>query len=1058
MQCPRCGYLNDDTAKTCAGCGLPLPPYASEPTSRPHQPYTGFETSQTVDGIWREDETSQGDTAQDIGRDGPPSWLMRALRESDQRGQFEARETMPPQPHSPPSGFAAPPTFQRDVSPDSGISRQPSFPAYGGDLPVPHSAGGSPAPFSAGGGHNSFELMTPAPSQMGTSLEPLSVAAPSGQLVPGASLKGGRYRVLQPFYSGPIQPPRNEPPLMIASDAELPAGRVLIQEVLLNALRPEDGENARRLIAQRLLSLRSHPAMPRLIDHFGQQWRQFLVFEFPSGDLLADRLQRAHGPLPEAAAVRVALQVTEVLEIFEQQSPAFIHGNLSPASLILRPSGQVVVIGCSPHLLLYPDGTVDNPPAGGISGYVAPEQLRGHATTRSDIFGLCAILLHAVTGIAPSPRANAPHPPARHQNPGVSLELEEILGQGLRPSWTQRYQTAADLRNALERLVSGQVTHVPEELRDQDRRGTGLVAVRDAKGRLVLPHQRRLQSPLFLFGIILSLIVLIAGAVLFAASPHRSTSIALPTPNDQAQMVQQQNIGLSGGEFTFDSELPDSSLKTQGARYLASGEVAQAHTSFLNAMSADPSDAEAAIYAEDLEVSLDQAPFITIVVGTAFDPTASPVDVAASRSELEGIYLAQHHINSENLLPDGIKVRVLVLNSGLTANGASTAANVLVQQIDKGNPEHIVGIIGWPETTQTERAHSKLLSSGLPLITPTGSDDSMTNIGASLFRMVPLDSEQAQDMADVAVNQMGATSVAVLFDPKDQLSYSMANSFITRLTSDELSTSISEHSITYTSDVKTNFAAMAMQAVVHDQANLIYLSTGEQGGDTDSIDLARAVVAASHDAGVQTPPILVDSRAYTPGLLGLGDSSAASVALAEATPAVYSDLYVETLANLQEWAALNLSASEANAFGSEFSTQYGTNVSPDELQGPNSTVILTYDALDLLAAASSSAIGGTSGAIVYPTITKMHQALLDFSTIHPFIGVSGAISYDQVGNVNGDLPSTDVGHGRAFGILKFDPFPSPLADGQLASAQIAFVAGGVASFCSGPTTCSMSSV
>ncbi len=889
-----------------------------------------------------------------------------------------------------------------------------------------------------------------------------STAMQRGQLGIGTGLKGGRYRLVQPFYgSDPHQPPGNEPPLMIASDAELHSGRVLIQEVLLNAVRPEDSENARRLIAQRLLKLRSHPAMPRLVDHFSEQWRHFLVFELPSGDLLADRLQRVHGPMPEAMAIRLGLQVTEALEVFEQQVPPFIHADLSPASIILRPSGQIVIIGCSPHLLLYPGGIVDHPPAGGVSGYTAPEQARGHATTRSDIFALCAILHHAVTGVAPTPRITALHPPVRHLNPDVSLDLEEVLSQGMRPSGIQRYQRAADLRNALERMVSGRVTHVPEDLRDEEVRAAALVPARDARGRLVMPRQRRLQSPLFLFGILLSLIVLVGGLVLFAAAPRTRATGPVATPNSMAQLIQQQDIGLSGGEFSFDTGRPDTSYKIQGSTYLASGDLADAHASFLNAINIDPTDAEAAIYAEDLHISLGRSPFVTVVVGTAFDPTGNPDDIAAARSELQGVYMAQQHINSAHLLPDGVKLRVVVLNSGLAPTGATTAVAALVAEMKTGNAQHLVGVIGWPEVAQTEFARSELKSSGLPLITPTASENTMTNLETSLFRMVPLDSEQAQELADVAVKVMHATSVVVVSDPRDALSSSMANSFTTRVLDDQTSIPINEYPATYTSNVATDFTSIAQEAVSHDRANLIYFSTGEQGGDLDTINLAKAVIRVSQADGVPPPRILVDSRAYTSALLGLGTSedvapiSKVMNVNGIINSAIYSDLYVEELANVQEWSAMKLPSTTADAFDEQFSTLYDTILSPDELSGPNATIILSYDALDMVVAASSSGLEKTGGHVVYPTFTEIRDGILAFTPSHPFIGMSGAISYDLSGNVNGDVPSTDSGPGRALAILQFVPFAKPLSDGQLASAQVAYVAG---SFCGQQPTCTLSHV
>jgi ABC-type branched-subunit amino acid transport system substrate-binding protein len=670
-------------------------------------------------------------------------------------------------------------------------------------------------------------------------------------------------------------------------------------------------------------------------------------------------------------------------------------------------------------------------------------------------------LHYAVTGVAPTPRIAALHPPARHLNPDVSLELEEVLSQGMRPSGIQRYQRAADLKNALDRMVSGRVTRVPEELRDEGMRAAALVPARDSRGRLVLPRQRRLQSPLFLFGIMLSLIVLVGGMVLFEAAPRTRATGPVATPNAMAQLVQQQDIGLSSGEFAFDTGRPDTAYKIQGSTYLASGDLAAARDSFLQAVSVDPSDAEAAIYAQDLQISLQRSPYITVVVGTAFDPTGDPSDIVASRSELQGIYMAQKRINSAHLLPDGVRLRVEVLNSGLESSGATTAADELVAEIKAGNAQHLVGVIGWPEVAQTELARSELKSTGLPLITPTASDDTMKNVEASLFRLVPLDSVQAQELADVAVKVMHATSIVVVSDPKDALSSSMANSFTTRVLDDQTSVAIPEYPATYTSNISTDFTAIAQQAVSHDRANLIYFSTGEQGGDVDAANLAKAVVSASQAAGVPPPRILVDSRAYTPALFGLGTSQAVDpISKAMYTggiinSAVYSDLYVEALANVQEWTATKLSSALPDTFDELFSTLYATNLSPDELTGPNATIILSYDALDMLAAASSSGVGKTGTHVIYPTSSEVRDGILAFTPTNPFIGMSGAISYDLSGNVNGDIPNSDNGPGRAFAIMQFVPFAKPLSDGQLASAHVAYVAGG---FCGQQTTCTLSTV
>ena len=256
-------------------------------------------------------------------------------------------------------------------------------------------------------------------------------------LSPGTALKNGRYRIIQRFASGSAGGD-NEPPLMIATDTELPNERVLVQELRSDVMHPDDAEYIRHGIAERLDSLSQMPGMAHLRDSFVEQRRRFLVFEMPSGDRLLDRLRRAHGPLPETTVIGIMLQVLDILSALERSAVPLIHGNISPANILLRPGGQVTLVGFSPTLLIYPTGQVAHGPAGALSHYSAPEQARGTADIRTDLYAVCAVMHHAVTGVEPVGRM---FPLARHANPAVSLELEDILGQGLRPSPGQRYQT-----------------------------------------------------------------------------------------------------------------------------------------------------------------------------------------------------------------------------------------------------------------------------------------------------------------------------------------------------------------------------------------------------------------------------------------------------------------------------------------------------------------------------------------------------------------------------------------------------------------------------------------
>jgi ABC-type branched-subunit amino acid transport system substrate-binding protein/serine/threonine protein kinase len=855
-------------------------------------------------------------------------------------------------------------------------------------------------------------------------------------LGPGMALKGGRYRILQRFHtSSALESQGNEPPLLVASDSELPNGRVLVQELLLGTVRREGTEHLRRLVAQRLDTLAQMPGMPKLVDNFSEHGRHFIVFELPTGEALHDRMQRARGALEETAASNYMLQVLDVLTGFERQRPQFIHGNISPANIILRPSGQVTLVGFSPTLLIHPDGIVEHGAAGGVPGYAAPEQARGQATSRSDLFSLCAVLHHAVTGVAPAPRGSALHAPARRLNPAVSLEMEEALSQGLRPAAAQRYHSAAELRRVLHPLASGRRTQVPEDLRVEAQIDAKLAPVRDAHGRLVLPKKRASQNPLLLVGLIAALILIFGGGGLFAIAPHPwFTSNAAPTatPNDVAALYQSQGIGLSGGEYVFDTDRSNNTLKQTGARALASGDLRTALTSYQDAVAADHADAEAAIYAEDLQVLVDKAPYVTIVVGVAFGN-----DNVTSEDELQGAYLAQRSANAFSQLPGNTRVRVLILNSGQSVDGTTRASQLLLNQINKGNTQHLVGLIGWPTSDQTKLAISALLPSGLPIVSPTSTDDTVKAGGAIFYAMAPNDTLQGTELADAAITQMSARHILVLSDPQNPTSTSLATSFMTQAKQEKyLLQGVAVSRVNFTTTITTNFANEAHAAAAQGD-DLIFVA----GNDQDSLNVAQAVSAVNHALGTSLR-VLASSHAFTPSLLGVGvDATAKAV---HANPDVLSALYVATLADQNEWITLGVNKSAPLTFSNDYLAQFGADGVPSGLNSPDSAAILSFDSVHLLLNADTRGIRNVNGALVFPTPNEIRQRLLQFGPDHPFMGLSGAVAFNQSGTLQA----------KSFGILQLVSTGVSPSGKAIVRPQVYAVAGGQALFC-GTTDCTL---
>lgn len=884
------------------------------------------------------------------------------------------------------------------------------------------------------------------PDRVGASSIPVPPQALSSQaLVPtvqvGSTLKNGRYRVTQRMHAGTIHAaPSNEPPLMVASDTELGNERVLVQELPAVTSRAAEMDAWRRACAERFANLTQQVGAPRLIDQFGDSGRHYLVCELPAGDLLSDRLQRTRGPLDEKQAIGIIVQVLDILAVYERQDPAFIHGNICPANIILRPSGQVALIGFSPTLLLYPDGTAPQGAAGGAPGYAAPEQARGQASPRSDLFSLCAVLHHCVTGVMPSPHARSMFPLARQANPNVSLELEDVLSQGLRLASTQRYQTSRDLRRALEPLAHGQLTHVPEELRDEAEPAQ-LLPVRDAKGRLVLPRNRRNQSPVLVLVMVVLLIALVGGTTLYLLSPRgqRGGALATPTVNASTQLFQTQGIGLSGGEFIFDTSGADAAAKQQGAQALNAGDLATAERAFTQAMAQQQNDPEAAIYAEDVRVLQSGGSYVTVVAAVSY------ADLDLTRAVLQGIYLAQRRANAFDVLPARLQVRVLILNSGQDDSSAALAANLLLQDVQQGNAQHLIGVVGWPESAQTQYALSVLRQPGLALISPTATGVQISGHASAYFPLVPSDAQQAGELAQAAATQLNARQVLVLSDSASPTSVAEGKSFldaidaINAINAGGKGATVSTQTASYTSgDANSLHRAASLSNSQGD--DVIFLACGDTGCDNDSLQLAQAAQGI-YGTGSSAPRILVTHQAFTPALLGMGSSPVATFARSNA--AALGLLDVTQLATGDEWQTVGAASGQQPTFVNDFRQQFGSGPLPTGLPGPDAASILSYDALRLLLSAAVRVIHQQGGSIVYPTPTEIRlDGLLQFTSAHPFVGVGGAIAYDPG---TGDLLD------KSLAISSLVPQPNP-GSGPVALPHLIAITGGAQAFCTASCT------
>jgi eukaryotic-like serine/threonine-protein kinase len=207
-----------------------------------------------------------------------------------------------------------------------------------------------------------------------------------------------------------------------------------------------------------ILARLTGPHVPRFVAT-GDFERPYVVMEYVTGRSLASLIKSA--PLPPEECARIGAAIAEALHDIHQQH--VIHLDLKPSNIIQRSNESVVLIdfGLSRNLQL-PDliGEEFDTPVG-TGAYVAPEQVRRcRSDPRSDIFALGVILYILATGGYPFGDSEReyewrrrlwrdPMPPL-WWNPNVPPWLQEIILRCLEINPDARYETAAQLRFALQ--------------------------------------------------------------------------------------------------------------------------------------------------------------------------------------------------------------------------------------------------------------------------------------------------------------------------------------------------------------------------------------------------------------------------------------------------------------------------------------------------------------------------------------------------------------------------------------------------------------------------------
>lgn len=298
----------------------------------------------------------------------------------------------------------------------------------------------------------------------------------------------------------------------------------------------------------------------------------YIVMEYVDGITLRDII-RSEGPMAPRRAMEVIADVCAALDFSHRNG--IVHRDIKPANIMINRAGAVKVMDFGIARAISDSSSPMTQTAAviGTAQYLSPEQARGEQVdARSDVYSLGCVLFEILTGEPPfkgdSPVAVAyqhvredPALPSS-VNPDIPRELDSVILKAMSKNPANRYQSAAEMRSDLVRVLGGQRPSAPMVMNDEDRTTilgavdnnggryatTSSAAATQAPATPATPPQNRRTLKIVLAAIAAIAVIGIVGAFLWSLGPgSKAAQVTVPDVTGKtAQQAQNdlQNIGF----------------------------------------------------------------------------------------------------------------------------------------------------------------------------------------------------------------------------------------------------------------------------------------------------------------------------------------------------------------------------------------------------------------------------------------------------------------------------------------------------------------------------------
>ena len=341
--------------------------------------------------------------------------------------------------------------------------------------------------------------------------------------------------------------------------------------------------------AQSAASL-NHPSIVAVYDTgedlVGSLPVPYIVMEFVDGRTLRDLLRDDRRLLPERAA-EITDGVLRALDYSHRNG--IVHRDIKPGNVMLTRAGDVKVMDFGIARAVSDSQLTMTQTAQviGTAQYLSPEQARGERVdARSDLYSTGCLLYELLTGRPPftgdSPVAIAyqhvkedPVPPSQ-VDPEVPDWADAIVLKAMQKDPADRYQSAGEMRNDLQRALSGAPVAAPM-LTDNYGQGTrrmgssatqvvGRTAAippyrygQDDGGQDGPPQRRRKAWP----WVALIIVVAVLAASIFAIRALNGSGNGVAVPSVQGDSLAAAKQAITGAGFVVGATKTETSSSVQ---------------------------------------------------------------------------------------------------------------------------------------------------------------------------------------------------------------------------------------------------------------------------------------------------------------------------------------------------------------------------------------------------------------------------------------------------------------------------------------------------------------